>query len=167
VIAFVIRESLLSLLTRPCELLVEKDVVPKCILAFLRMLRYSPILALILLNQVATRLRQLNFFLVEEPIFTHMFCYGRRNAVGDSGFNFLGYKRHNFHILIDRLQTFYPASHPVIIYEAAQFPHDRCKMIKLSLESITKDDLTGVSLLYLPPAATQEIDKEMLRRLGL
>jgi hypothetical protein len=99
-------------------------------------------------------------------IYSHVLLWWAE-CVGDSGFNFLGYKRHNFHILIDRLQTFYPASHPVIIYEAAQFPHDRCKMIKLSLESITKDDLTGVSLLYLPPAATQEIDKEMLRRLGL
>lgn len=88
-------------------------------------------------------------------------------CVGDFGFNFSGYKRHNFHILLERLRMFYPTTHPVIIYEATQMPQGRPKIIKSSLESITKDDLTGISTLYLPPASTLEIDIEMCRRLGI
>jgi precorrin-3B methylase len=88
-------------------------------------------------------------------------------CVGDFGFNFSGYKRHNFHLLIERLRTFYPGTHPVIIYEGAQLPQGRPKIVKSSLTSITKDDLTGISTLYLPPAATLQVDQEMCQRLGL
>jgi Tetrapyrrole (Corrin/Porphyrin) Methylases len=42
--------------------------------------------------------------------------------VGDLGFNFSGFRAHNFHLLVERLRKFYPAAHPVIIYEAAQMP---------------------------------------------
>ena len=72
-------------------------------------------------------------------------------CVGDFWFNFSGYKRHNFHILIEKLQMFYPASHPVVIYEAAQMPQGRPKIVKSTLDTITKDDLTGISTLYHRP----------------
>jgi hypothetical protein len=88
-------------------------------------------------------------------------------CVGDLGFHFSGFKRHNFHILIERLRTFYPSTHPVIIYEATQLPQGHPTIIKSNLDVITKDDLTGVSLLYLPPAKALNIDREMCSRLGL
>ena len=68
---------------------------------------------------------------------------------------------------IARSGSFYPPTHPVILYEAARLPQGRPKIIKSSLESITQDDLTGISTLYLPPTVTLEVDREMCRRLGL
>ncbi|GAO44095.1 SAM-dependent methyltransferase [Flavihumibacter petaseus] len=88
-------------------------------------------------------------------------------CVGDPGFNFAGYKRHNFDILINQLQKFYPADHPVFIYEAASLPQGRPKIIKSTLDTIRKEDLTGISTLYLPPSIFNEIDQEMCLKLGL
>lgn len=88
-------------------------------------------------------------------------------CVGDLGFNFAGYRRHNFEILIKRLREYYPAAHPVIIYEAASLPQGRPVIIATSLDVIQKEQLTGISTLYLPPAVSNEVDKDMCRRLGL
>lgn len=88
-------------------------------------------------------------------------------CVGDPGFNFAGYKRHNFDILLEQIRKFYPADHPVFIYEATALPQGKPKIIKTSLDTIRKEDLTGISTLYLPPAIKNEVDKEMCERLGL
>ena len=88
-------------------------------------------------------------------------------CVGDFGFNFSGYKRHNFHVLIERLHMFYPTNHPVVIYEAAQMPHGRPKIIMSSLGSLVKDALTGISTLYIPPLSSRPVDKWMCSRLGI
>jgi hypothetical protein len=69
--------------------------------------------------------------------------------------------------LVDQLRQFYPATHPVIVYEATSLPQGRPKIIKTSLDSIRKEQLTGISTLYLPPATEKEIDKEMCERLGM
>jgi precorrin-3B methylase len=88
-------------------------------------------------------------------------------CVGDFGFNFAGYRRHNFHILIERLRMFYPAAHPVIIYQATQLPQGRPQIIKSSLDIITSDKLTGIATLYLPPVEIHKVDAAMCERLGL
>ena len=102
-----------------------------------------------------------------QPDVTSHFLLWQAECAGDSGFNFSGYKRHNFHILVERLRTFYPATHPVIIYEATSLPQGRPKIIKATLDTIHKDQLTGISTLYFPPAATNDVDKDMCQRLGL
>jgi precorrin-3B methylase len=95
------------------------------------------------------------------------FLLWQAECAGDFGFHFSGYARHNFHILVERLLMFYPATHPVVIYEAAQLPQGQPKIIRASLESITKDDLTGISTLYLPPAIALRVNDDMGRRLGI
>jgi precorrin-3B methylase len=88
-------------------------------------------------------------------------------CVGDFGFKFSGYRRHNFDVLIERLRIFYSDAHPIIIYDATMLPQGRPRIIMSTIGSITKDDLTGISTLYLPPAEVQNVDMEMCRRLGL
>jgi hypothetical protein len=88
-------------------------------------------------------------------------------CVGDEGFDFSGYRRHNFGVLVEELRRFYPEDHPVVIYEAGQLPHLKPSIKRSSLEKITKDDLSGISTLYLPPAGVCAVDTEMCRRLGL
>ena len=102
-----------------------------------------------------------------QPDVTSHFLLWQADCAGDLGFNFAGYKRHNFHILIERLRAFYPATHPVIIYEAASLPQARPKIIKTRLDTIQKHQLTGISTLYLSPAATNDVDEVMCQRLGL
>lgn len=88
-------------------------------------------------------------------------------CVGDDGFNFGGYKRHNFGVLVERLHRFYPADHPVIVYDASTFAHLPAQVKLTRLDTITAEDLSGVSTLYLPPAHGDELDLDMVRRLGL
>jgi precorrin-3B methylase len=108
-------------------------------------------------------------FLIHQrkPDITSHFLLWQAECAGDLGFNFAGYRRHNFDILIEQLRTHYPATHPVIIYEATSLPQGRPKIVKAKLDTIRKDQLTGISTLYLPPAITNEVDKDMCARLGL
>ena len=62
---------------------------------------------------------------------------------------------------------FYPAAHPVIIYQATQLPQGRPQIIKSSLDIITSDKLTGIATLYLPPVEIHKVDAAMCERLGL
>lgn len=88
-------------------------------------------------------------------------------CVGDGGFDFRGYRRHNFGVLVEYLQRFYTRDHEVIVYEASMYPHLRSIVKKLTLGTISKDDLTGISSLYIPPMENPAFDREMGVRLGL
>ncbi|HAP90465.1 MAG TPA: hypothetical protein DCR15_12305 [Arthrobacter bacterium] len=88
-------------------------------------------------------------------------------CAGDDGFNFAGYRRHNFPILIERVSGFYPPDHPVVIYDASTFGHLPPVIQLKRLDTIKASDLSGISTLYLPPATTPETDRTMLERLGL
>ncbi|WP_332852301.1 SAM-dependent methyltransferase [Duganella sp. S19_KUP01_CR8] len=88
-------------------------------------------------------------------------------CVGDFGFNFAGYKKQNFPILVESLQAIYPKDHPVVVYDGSQLPQFRPKLQKLSLSTISVEHLSGISTLYLPPVMTPDVDADMCRRLGL
>jgi hypothetical protein len=108
-------------------------------------------------------------FLIHQrkPDVTSHFLLWQAECAGDLGFNFAGYQRHNFHVLIEQLSAFYPATHPVIVYEATSLPQGRPKILRSRLDTISKGDLTGISTLYLPPAVTNDVDRDMCQRLGL
>jgi precorrin-3B methylase len=88
-------------------------------------------------------------------------------CVGDDGFNFGGYERQNFPVLIDYLRQTYPADQTVVIYDASTFPHLPPIIQRTQLDQIQATDLSGISTLYLPPSVTPELDRGMLARLGL
>lgn len=88
-------------------------------------------------------------------------------CAGDSGFNFSGYRKHNFPILIEHFMKFYPAEHPVIVYDASSYPHLPPQIQRLTVSTITKEHLSGISTLYLPPAKTPAIDSTMCKKMGL
>lgn len=88
-------------------------------------------------------------------------------CAGDSGFNFTGYRKHNFEILVEHLLKFYPSEHSVIVYDASPYPHLSPQIQLLTLSTITKEHLSGISTLYLPPAKTPDIDFEMCKKMGL
>lgn len=88
-------------------------------------------------------------------------------CAGDSGFNFTGYRKHNFEVLLEHLRKFYPADHTVIVYDASPYPHLPPEIQQLTLATIGKEHLSGISTLYLPPARTPQIDEAMCEKLGL
>lgn len=88
-------------------------------------------------------------------------------CVGDDGFNFGGYERQNFPVLVDYLRATYEADQTVVIYDASTFPHLPPIIRRTRLDEIRSTDLSGISTLYLPPAVTPELDHAMLERLGL
>lgn len=88
-------------------------------------------------------------------------------CAGDDGFNFSGYRRHNFPVLLERVGEYYPADHPVVIYDASTFGHLPPVIQLKRLDTIQASDLSGISTLYLPPAVTPDTDRGMLERLGL
>jgi precorrin-3B methylase len=108
-------------------------------------------------------------FLIHQrkPDVTSHLLLWQPECAGDLGFNFAGYRRHNFDILVEQLRKFYPADHPVVIYEAASLPQERPKIIRVTLRTFCQQDLTGISTLYLPPAVTPQVDQEMCQRLGI
>lgn len=88
-------------------------------------------------------------------------------CVGDSGFNFGGYKRHNFPILINSLFRYYAPDHPIVIYDASTFHHLPPQIRKKTISTISVGDLSGISTLYIPPTRAPSVDWDMARHLGL
>lgn len=88
-------------------------------------------------------------------------------CVGDDGFNFGGYRRHNFPILVEYLRRTYPAEHTVVIYDASTYPHLPPIISTRTLDTVRAENLSGISTLYLPPAESPGVDSAMLERLGL
>ncbi|XP_065838878.1 uncharacterized protein [Oscarella lobularis] len=77
-------------------------------------------------------------------------------CVGDTGFNFKGYKNENFSLLIDSLQKVYGPDYVIVHYICNQFPICRSRIDHVPLSDFHKPEIakqvTGVSTFYIPPA---------------
>ena len=70
-------------------------------------------------------------------------------------------------VLKEVLDEYYPSEHPVIIYEAAQYPVCQPRIEKTTLLGLLDCSLSPFSTLYLPPAAPLVVDRKMLKRLNM
>lgn len=70
-------------------------------------------------------------------------------------------------IFSDYLQQFYPANHPVVIYEAAIYPTFQPHIISVALGNLSSAKLTPLSSLYLSPAVTVDADQDQLQKLDM
>jgi len=70
-------------------------------------------------------------------------------------------------VLRDRLLEFYPASHEVQIYDAAQYVCCDPVIARVDLGRMLEAKIGALSTLYVPPTATAQPDREMVRKLGL
>ncbi|GAA5202132.1 hypothetical protein GCM10023322_83390 [Rugosimonospora acidiphila] len=107
-------------------------------------------------------------FLVHARIldtYSHVLVW-QAECVGDGGFNFSGYSRRNFPILIERLLQFYPAEHDLIVYDASTLHFLPPRIVKTTVGRLAPTDLAGISTLYLPPIGTPPVDTAMLKRLS-
>jgi hypothetical protein len=86
--------------------------------------------------------------------------------VGELGYK-AQYSLSGLRILLDVLQQSYDSAHPVIVYEAAIYPHCEPHIDRVRLEKVAECNVTPVSTLYIPPKAPATPDLEMADRLGI
>lgn len=96
--------------------------------------------------------------------YSHVLIW-QAECVGDDGFNFGGYSRRNFPLLIERLLQFYPFDHHIIVYDASTTHFLPPRIVRTTVGAVQGSDLTGISTLYIPPIGTPPVDERMLERL--
>ena len=96
--------------------------------------------------------------------YSHVLIW-QAECVGDDGFNFGGYSRRNFPLLIERLLMFYPAEHDLVIYDASTTHFLPPRIVRSTVGTVEGTDLTGISTLYLPPVGTPPVDARMVELL--
>ncbi|MGI2226854.1 SAM-dependent methyltransferase [Shewanella frigidimarina] len=70
-------------------------------------------------------------------------------------------------ILVEHLHQWYPLSHEVIIYEAANLPFQSPVIERMPLSLLPEARLTTISTLLIPPARSMTLNHEMLAKLGI
>ncbi len=70
-------------------------------------------------------------------------------------------------ILVEHLNQWYPLTHAVIIYEAANLPFQSPVIERIPLSLLPEATLTTISTLLIPPARPMTLNHEMLAKLGI
>jgi tetrapyrrole methylase family protein/MazG family protein len=69
--------------------------------------------------------------------------------------------------LCEYLKDYYPESHEVVLYEAAQYPHLEPKIEKFSLSKLPDANFSPISTLYVSPTQQLSLDQAMLDKLNM
>jgi uncharacterized protein YabN with tetrapyrrole methylase and pyrophosphatase domain len=88
-------------------------------------------------------------------------------CIGDLTFSLEPYDSRGLHVLAEYLCQYYNATHPVIIYEAAEYPIFDPTIEHVLLAKLPEAQISPISTLYIPPQTTASLDYEMLGRLGI
>jgi uncharacterized protein YabN with tetrapyrrole methylase and pyrophosphatase domain len=70
-------------------------------------------------------------------------------------------------LLVQYLKKYYPVSHEITIYEAAQYPSFEAAINKVLLENLFEMKLSNIATLYIPPYRQVKCDNEILEILGI
>jgi uncharacterized protein YabN with tetrapyrrole methylase and pyrophosphatase domain len=70
-----------------------------------------------------------------------------------------------FQIFVDELEKYYPSTHQVTLYEAAQFKIFEAKIITVSISELRQTKVSTLSTLYIPPANKKRINHEIAKLL--
>jgi uncharacterized protein YabN with tetrapyrrole methylase and pyrophosphatase domain len=81
----------------------------------------------------------------------------------EEGFN----SRPGLEALRERLMQTYPPEHKVVIYEAAHLPTLKPRRDAIQLRDLASAEVSPISTLYVPPYGLDDMDTEMLMRLGI
>jgi len=83
--------------------------------------------------------------------------------IADHGFSRAGFDGRHFDLLQDRLRQMYSDEHEVTVYEAAQHPLARPRVLVRPIGKLTHADLTAISTLFIPPLCAPEPDTDTVR----
>lgn len=70
-------------------------------------------------------------------------------------------------LLGEYLQDFYPSNHDVIVYEAAQYPGMKSKIVNVALGDLENIVLSPICTLYIKPFGKSKYDNEYAKRLNI
>jgi len=89
-------------------------------------------------------------------------------SVGNFSFNFKGFNNDKLDVLLDFLIDKYGGAHEVIHYIANIFSFQQLIIEKITLSELknSKEKLTGISTLYIPPKTKKPLDKYYIEKLG-
>ena len=88
-------------------------------------------------------------------------------CIGDFTFRLEPYATHGLQVLTEYLCQFYDATHPTVVYEAAEYPiFDPC-IEHVQLATLPEAQISPISTLYIAPQTLAPLDNEMLERLGI
>ena len=73
--------------------------------------------------------------------------------------------RDGMRVLAETLRRWYPAEHPVVLYEAGTLPPFDPKVVRVPLAELGEAPASVVSTLYVPPLPLPPIDEERAARL--
>lgn len=74
---------------------------------------------------------------------------------------------HGLIILLNYLKKYYPLTHPIVLYEAAIYPHFEPVINHACLEQIVHLSFSTISTLYIPPLGKKPINYEMAKLLNI
>lgn len=70
-------------------------------------------------------------------------------------------------LLIRKLNNYYDLMHPIIVYEAAQYPHFKPRIDLIPLKKLREINLSSLSTMYISPGRKAEINLSVLNKLNL
>jgi uncharacterized protein YabN with tetrapyrrole methylase and pyrophosphatase domain len=106
-------------------------------------------------------------FLIRQRRFdptTHLLLW-QADVIGLESNPTSGVNRQGLTVLVTYLLAFYPPSHPVILYEAAQYPGFEPRIETVELEMLSVAALSSITTLYVPPLPAREYDAALLKKM--
>ena len=88
-------------------------------------------------------------------------------CIGDPTFSLKPYGTRGLYVLTEYLCQYYDATHPAIVYEAAEYPIFDPSMEHVHLAKLPEAQISPISTLYIAPQKQAPLDDEMLERLGI
>jgi precorrin-6B methylase 1 len=88
-------------------------------------------------------------------------------CIGDLTFSLEPYGTRGLHVLTEYLCQYYDATHPAVVYEAAEYPIFDPTIENVPLAKLPEAQISPISTLYIAPQTKAPLDYEMLDRLGI
>lgn len=88
-------------------------------------------------------------------------------CTGDPTFSLEPYGTHGLHVLTEYLCQYYDTTHPVVVYEAAEYSIFDPTIEQVPLAKLPEAQISPISTLYIAPQTQTPPDDEMLKRLGI
>jgi uncharacterized protein YabN with tetrapyrrole methylase and pyrophosphatase domain len=88
-------------------------------------------------------------------------------CIGDPTFRLEPYGANGLHVLAEYLCKYYDATHPAVVYEAAEYPIFDPSIETVPLAKLPEAQISPISTLYIAPQTQTPLDDEMLARLGI
>lgn len=88
-------------------------------------------------------------------------------VVGHTGLPGKEPHRPGLRVLGQVLREAYGAAHEIVLYEAAIYPVTEATILRVPLHELAEAAFSPIATLYVPPKETLDVDKAMLKRLGM